>query len=364
MKKEILNSTNLKILIFSTLLILAIQFSTLNNSFCSPDNPIEIEDLEDLQNMNENLNADYILVEDINATETQNWNNGKGFKPIGKNSENPFTGSFDGNGYVIENLYINRPGKTNVGLFGYIKNSEVKRIGLENIRIEGGHRVGGLVGRNDRGKISASYVRCEKIEGSRVGGLVGYNDKGSKVKSSHSAGSLNGKYVGGLVGINYVDSLVKNSYSTCKVSGKEQIGSISGANRIRGRITNCFFEENSSEKDKAIGKNSGTTSNVRSLSPENMGNITIFQNAGWDIAEVNTTKDRKMDYNWNIVDGVTYPFLNWEVKIQSRLENDPGNHFEEGRNWIGTILIGIIAAIIVLGLKLKSRKQNKQKSSK
>lgn len=42
---------------------------------------------------------------------------GDGWLPIGTESER-FKGHFDGNGYVIENLTIDRPAALSVGLFG------------------------------------------------------------------------------------------------------------------------------------------------------------------------------------------------------------------------------------------------------
>ena len=58
-------------------------------------------------------NAHYILINDIDASDTSTWNCGAGFKPIG----GIFNGSFDGRGYNISDLYINRPFTDNVGLF-------------------------------------------------------------------------------------------------------------------------------------------------------------------------------------------------------------------------------------------------------
>ncbi len=54
------------------------------------------------------------------------WNGGVGWEPLGGNipmSENvdiPYGGIFDGNGNTIHNLFINRPGYREVGLFGAI----------------------------------------------------------------------------------------------------------------------------------------------------------------------------------------------------------------------------------------------------
>ena len=58
--------------------------------------------------------------------------------PIGT-AENPFTGTFDGNGKTIKNLIIVEPtakeGKAYIGFFGYAKNATIKNVNFENVNI-------------------------------------------------------------------------------------------------------------------------------------------------------------------------------------------------------------------------------------
>ena len=58
--------------------------------------------------------------------------------PIGT-AENPFTGTFDGNGKTIKNLIIVEPtakeGKAYIGFFGYAKNATIKNVTFENVNI-------------------------------------------------------------------------------------------------------------------------------------------------------------------------------------------------------------------------------------
>lgn len=58
------------------------------------------------------LNGKYILMANIDLSGYSNW------VPIGSNTK-PFTGQFDGNGFIIKNLTINRPSTDYQGLFGY-----------------------------------------------------------------------------------------------------------------------------------------------------------------------------------------------------------------------------------------------------
>jgi filamentous hemagglutinin family protein len=165
-----------------------------------------------------NLAGNFALGSNIDATSTNTWNAGAGFKPIG-NSTTAYTGVFVGLGHTISNLYINRPGSNYVGLFGIIgPNSNVFDVGLINNTISGGtagtilpgSSIGGLVG-NNQGSVDQSYA-TGTVTGTNiysVGGLVGHNQ--GYVSNSYASGSVNGSFnVGGLVGKN--SSQISNSF--------------------------------------------------------------------------------------------------------------------------------------------------------
>lgn len=199
--------------------------------------------------MKNNLVATYVLANNIDCSATSGWNSGAGFEPIGKDTV-PFTGIFDGKGFTISNLHINRPTTIYVGLFGVLS-GEVKNVGLINNNIIGGSYTGGLVGYNEYGTISNFYSTGAVGGGGLVGGLVGFNYSGA-ISNSYATGAVSGTggYVGGLVGYNY-GSTISNSYSTGAVSGtgEDGWGSIGGlvGQSISSTITNSY----------AIGKVSG-----------------------------------------------------------------------------------------------------------
>jgi len=140
----------------------------------------------------------YIQIADIDASETENWNDGQGFDPIG-DYDNAFNGWYDGNGYTIENLTIDRSGE-NVGLFGWAGGGEIRNVVLENANITGGDLTGGLVGRLTRGRIVDSHVSGRVSGGNSTGGLVG-RFAGGSIIDSHVSGTVSGDdRVGGLVG--------------------------------------------------------------------------------------------------------------------------------------------------------------------
>ena len=82
-----------------------------------------------------------------------------------------FSATFEGNGYTISNLMIDRSGENNIGLFGGAR-GKIANLGLRNVDINGLDDVGGLVGSNST-TITNSYVTGSVSGRSQVGGLVG-----------------------------------------------------------------------------------------------------------------------------------------------------------------------------------------------
>ena len=73
-------------------------------------------------------------------------NNGyNGFEPIGDIIA-PFTGTLDGNGKTISNLWIFRKDTAFVGLFAYTQNASITNLTLNGSSIVGNTNSGGLVG--------------------------------------------------------------------------------------------------------------------------------------------------------------------------------------------------------------------------
>lgn len=177
----------------------------------------------------------------------------------------PFTGSFDGNGYVISNLtYETTDAVDNVGLFGYIKNGSVKKLALNSVRISsGGQFVGGLAGQNAgtlddcqvTGSVSGYYyvggiagqnsgqlTRGEadvSVRGTDyIGGLTGYNKSGA-ISTCFAVGSVTGaRCVGGLAG-GVFEGSIRSSYAAGAVNGYRNVGGLVGYN-LYGMISICY----------------------------------------------------------------------------------------------------------------------------
>ena len=71
--------------------------------------------------------------------------------PIGPNTANKFNGTFDGQGFRIKNLIIERPSDSNIGFFGFLRgnnaNTTVKNLIMDaTCTIHGYNRVGAITG--------------------------------------------------------------------------------------------------------------------------------------------------------------------------------------------------------------------------
>ena len=91
------------------------------------EDPYQIEKVEQLQDVGqeEYRSSHFILVADIDASETADWNDGKGFEPL------RFDGNFDGDGHVITGLTIDRAQEDAVGLFGFTSQAVIKILDLK-----------------------------------------------------------------------------------------------------------------------------------------------------------------------------------------------------------------------------------------
>jgi len=218
-----------------------------------PTTTSEIWDWYDLDAVRDNLSGSHVLMKDIDSTTagytelaSNTANQGKGWQPIGT-QENAYTGTFDGQGYEISDLFINHPSEANVGLFGVVdERGLVRNVGVVNADVTGEWFVGGLVGVSF-GTVSNCYCSGSVSGNDQVGALVGQND--GTVSNSYSTGSVSGSdLVGGLVGGS--TDTVSNSHSSGTVIGESRVGGLVGG--INGIVTNSYSSA-SAIGDRQIG---------------------------------------------------------------------------------------------------------------
>lgn len=297
-----------------------------------------INNVTDLQNMSNDLAADYELGCDIDATPTSGWNSGAGFAPIGTEAS-PFTGTFDGKGYTIRGLYISRSTTDYIGLFGCTTGSAGDHVTLASVKftsatITGRNYVGILAGRTICTDITD--VNCAgTVAGgaspyaSYIGGMIGQAYNYQTINRCCSSGSVTGRaQIGGLVGSNYnVNDTIDNCYSTASVSCTVQsggglvgyneatmddcysTGSVGGGGssvngfigyNYDGRVTNCFWDTTTSEQATGCG-GTGCGTGATGKTTAQMKTKSTFTDASWDF----TTPI------WNIASTINsgYPYL-------------------------------------------------------
>ena len=279
---------------------------------------------------------------DIDASATSTWNsNGSGgyygWRPIGE-YVNPnyydFKGSYNGQGYVISNLYINRYDnhQYNVGLFGYCTNATFANIGLVNASVKAYNSVGILVGvpesctiqnchstgavicsTNGGGLIGWDYFSTTSIcyssasvvgidatlsgDYNNIGGFTGVIDGGT-LNNCYATGAVTGNtniWIGGFAGESSDDAITNNCYSTGLVTsnGSSYYGGFLGM-KTSGTVTNCFWDTQTSGQSTSADGTGKTTTNMQTTSTY----------SGWDFTTI-----------WDRVDTKNnkYPYLVWQV---------------------------------------------------
>jgi len=107
--------------------------------------------------------------------------------------DNPFSGTFDGQGHTISGIRINKGSSSYQGLFGYISGGTVRNVKLSDTRITGRSYTGGIVGENKGGTIAdceaGHTVAVHNVQQNTVmvGGIVGENLESSSVTGCTSA---------------------------------------------------------------------------------------------------------------------------------------------------------------------------------
>ena len=303
---------------------------------------------------------------------------GGAWTPIGTTdgAVHPFQGTFDGNNKKIAGIKIGSSSApevtlSNVGLFGYVRSSIIKNLGVEaeihlkivSEDINSSASSGGLVGKND-GTITNSYAtgniivegKMDNVRRVVAGGLAGWNtgtitnsyatanvtgvsfdylgglvglNTGTAINNSYATGNVtcNGPsgFVGGLVGLNN-GTAINNSYATGNLtcSGvSDFVGGLVG-NNLNKVISNCYWNNNAAQTvngaaqslKKSVG--SGTSDGVTSMTSDNM-------QADSFVATLNANLDTLADtalYKWQVKanDYPTFSNTLWSAPIITTIE--------------------------------------------
>ena len=199
------------------------------------DDPYQITTCIQMNEVRNNMSAHYILNNDIDMSEIENW------EPIG-DEENKFTGSFDGKGHSINNLKIDGEPLRYIGLFGYSSsNASLKNIVLSNVDIKAnelnkpnGYWYIGAIAAYAYNIISCTVsgsIEVTNCYNAEIGGIVG---EGSNL--SNCINYVNIKVIGNKdYGKDYDENYGGGTYSTHVECG----GIIGRTIEIFGRVIDC-----------------------------------------------------------------------------------------------------------------------------
>jgi len=310
----------------------SVDCSTVNyNGDGTSSNPYEVSSADELRcvgddhanasDVGDSLESDYVLVSDVDVS-------GSTFEPVA-NFNNPFNGTFDGDGYGVTGLTVDRQNSFDSGLFGVVgEEGRVENVTVEDVDVSGMTWAGGLVGTNKgtvtnshaTGEVSAtdgagvlvglnpgtvedSYATGEASAVNISGGLVGRNE--GEVARSYAEGRAEGGYlVGGLVGSN--EEVITESYADTTVSGTRSdsfdLGGLVGTNfgevnesYARGDVGGGRFagglvgsSDGTIEESYATGEVSGTDSGGLVGDLNFRSSASVVRDSYWD--EDNTTK--------------------------------------------------------------------------
>jgi hypothetical protein len=299
---------------------------TFNGGAGISGNPYQICSCQQLQNIETNKSAYYLLVQNIDCSDTVNWNGGLGFAPISMNDNAGFSGNLDGAGYYVNSLYINRPTTTGVGLFARAASATITHLGVVNPNITGDMNTAGFAGMAWSSTISRSYVSGGSIHGgNQTGGFTGYANAnaGSTYTDCYASTTVTGATTtGGFIAAISLSDVFIDCYATGSVTSNAQyLGGFAGA----------------SKNDPSAIQNSFSTTQVNSGTNHN-GFIGYFSSYGagsaglsnvyWDKTNSTRTNCHSTDTNCTTINASSPNLSYWYSK-----SNGPMNTWDFDTIW-------------------------------
>jgi hypothetical protein len=229
------------------------------------------------------------------------WDPERGWRALGHHGDVPslaFQTTFEGNGHVIRNLYVNNFGGLESGLFGGVRGASIRNLGVVGelasvsgdawsggfianlvtstisncystapVNMVGGSSAGGFIGEASgsviigvfaTGAVNFTEALCTEFGCDHAGGLVGLLDHDGTVTASFASGSvfIDAGAVGGLVGDVGAGAVVSGSYSIGPVaSGADFVGGMIG--RSASDVEASYWATDSSGQALSAGNAQG-----------------------------------------------------------------------------------------------------------
>ena len=200
-----------------------------------------------------------------NTTGWENWNESteglNSWTPIGSN-EQPFTGTFDGQGHTVSGIYVNSSNNCQ-GFFGATNGATIINLHTAQGYIRGNGSVGGIVGNAEGGSIEDCTNGCTIAStGSSNGGIVGYG-RGVQITGCTNNGPLvAGQYQNGGIAGTVEDSTIDRCVNNADITVADHAGGIAAYN-TNGTVSNCLNKGNVSTSNAFYTYTAGIVANNR-----------------------------------------------------------------------------------------------------
>ena len=178
-----------------------------------------------------------------------------------------FYGTFDGQGHVIRNLYINSTSYP-AGLIGYLQGgASVTRLGITGsvtCTARSNAQAGGIAGyMYDKASITQCWSAVNVTSNKHAGGIAGYTAGGSIITNCYASGNItttskNECYLGGICGSGFSNTngaTLTNCYSIGDVTGTSgaasYLGGLSPDKTAEHYVDNCFYLDGTVSKESS-----------------------------------------------------------------------------------------------------------------
>lgn len=180
---------------------------------------------------------------------------------------NKFYGTFDGDGHMVKNLYINSASYP-LGLFGYLKTgAKVTNLGVTGnvtCTAKSNAQAGGIAGYlESNAAIENCYSSVNVTSKKHAGGIAGYTAGGSIITNCYASGNItttskNECFLGGICGSyfnNTNGATLTNCYSIGDVTGTSgaasYLGGLSPDKTAAHYVDNCFYLDGTVSKESS-----------------------------------------------------------------------------------------------------------------
>lgn len=178
---------------------------------------------------------------------------------------NKFYGTFDGDGHMVKNLYINS-GSYPLGIFGYVKTgAAVKNLGVSGdvtCTASNNAQAGGIAGYlESNAAIENCYSSVNVTSKKHGGSIAGYTASGATITNCYGSGNItttskNECFLGGICGSFYSNTngaTLTNCYSIGDVTGTSgaasYLGGLSPDKTAAHYVDNCFYLDGTVSKE-------------------------------------------------------------------------------------------------------------------